>query len=60
MRRLLRSTRVCVVLLIVSVLWALCGGPIFPQEFAVLPDRFLRMLRQTPMRMLAVLQQWFA
>ncbi|MBR4080541.1 MAG: hypothetical protein IKK21_01995 [Clostridia bacterium] len=52
------STHMTLVLLAASILWALCGAPLTAAEFAAVPDAAMRMLRQTPRRMLAVLAFW--
>lgn len=52
------STHMTLLLLAFSILWALCGAPLTAAEFAAVPGAVLRMLRQTPQRMLAILACW--
>ena len=55
-----RSSHLYVAMMFLSALWALAGAPLLPEEWAALPENALRMLLQTPQRMLTVLRCWFA
>ena len=52
------SLRLCALLALLTILWALAGAPLTPAEWRGLPDRLALLLRQIPRRMLGLLARW--
>ena len=57
-RRRSGSPGPALMLLTLSLLWAICGAPLTGEEVRDVPQALARLMRQLPRRMLSVLRCW--